>query len=1452
MRKKLPKLLQGLLIFALLLTVTVSWGQTRVTFFSENMGTPSGTTAIAANNFQNTTNPVTIVYSGTGDVRTSTPSSTYTGFSAGGNVFITNTGTPFFQMAGINTIGYTNILLSFGQHKSSTAGTGSDLIAEYSTDGTDYTAIPYSRASGNGTANWILISPTATLPSTSNLRIRFRQTGTTTQYRIDDVKLTGIAASTAPTVSTSAINDATGITTTSAEVPGGNVTASGGETVTARGIVWGTATTPTLDNNVLTAAAGGTGIFTVADLTSLSSNTRYYYRAYATNSVGTSYGTEYSFFTKALTPGVPVVGAANRTVNSLSVLLNANGNNAATTYSIRVNSTNYVQEDGSVGTQEYFQSATAWGTTVVTGLNAGTSYSFDSSAKTAVENGVTGNNTPTAYGPAAVESTLPATSPTLIAETTSLNFGGICVNASATQSFTFTGTNISGNATLTVAQLSGYTYSSTENGTYTATLTIENFTGSATTVWVHFNPSAVQNYDGNIYVNGVDANASAQLTIITSGEGVNTPGTVATGATTGITQTSVVLAGTATASACSTFSAYGFEYGTVSGFTNGTVVPASNLSGAAFSAAVSSLAPGTTYFYKAYGTDAAGTHYGTEQSFTTGTLTQPVATTATNIAQTSFTANWDAVEGATSYRLDVATNSAFRTGSLATDLFFSEYVEGSGTNKALEIYNGTGAAVDLSNYRVSLYTNGSSAVQSSVVLSGILGNAETFVIATSNTIYSNANLINSTVTSYNGDDAIALIKISTGNYVDIIGRIGSPDPGNQWSADGGISTLDKTLVRKSNITGGVTVNPATGFPMLGSEWEVHPTDTFSYLGSHTFDYANYYVSGYENKIANGTSETITGLNPYTNYYYRVRAFSTNSTSANSNIANALTKPATVTWTGTPAAWVPAVALDNTINAVIDANYVTGSNGVFTAKSITLNTGRTFTVTRGTTITVEENIINDALPANFVVENNAALLQGTDIENTANITVVKNSNELFRLDYTLWASPVSGLSLGDFSRVTSTGRFYEYKYDLDTTLGTSVEQYFIVPPTTLFEEAKGYLIRMPNGNLDVPGYNAGTAAYSFKGIFTGTPNNGPVSKPASTQGYRYTAVGNPYPSPISVAAFFSANSGVLNETSGLYFWRKRNGATTSSYATLTLAGYAASQEDEGYVPVESTDPGGQGAFYNGAESSWLISQGQGFIVKTSATPTVTEITFNNSMRRPAPASGNQAFFRTAASTRSRLWLNLKDSQQNFSQATIAYINNATTSIDYGYDGAMLNDGGRVALFSLAANTTLAIQARPSFTATDVVPMGFNAIAAGQFTLSISHADGLFELGQDVFIKDNLLGTVTSLDTPYTFTSEAGTFNQRFEVVYTADILDTDAPVLNANSVIVYKEGNAINITTGTVQITGVTVYDINGRKLYTKTGIEAATASIDNLQVASQVLIIEVNTAKGKVSKRIVF
>lgn len=164
-----------------------------------------------------------------------------------------------------------------------------------------------------------------------------------------------------------------------------------------------------------------------------------------------------------------------------------------------------------------------------------------------------------------------------------------------------------------------------------------------------------------------------------------------------------------------------------------------------------------------------------------------------------------------------------------SELFFSEYVEGTSNNKALEIYNPSNVAIDLSTYRVRLYANGTTNATSTQVLSGTIAPGSTLTLVhpslTANAVIVGTKLVSS-VTNFNGNDAITLEK--NGTVIDAIGQVGF-DPGTQW-VNGAVTTLNKTLRRKPNINQGSIppAAPAIWNPAL--EWDAYNVDTFNGLG----------------------------------------------------------------------------------------------------------------------------------------------------------------------------------------------------------------------------------------------------------------------------------------------------------------------------------------------------------------------------------------------------------------------------------------------------------------------------------------------------------------------------------------------------------------------------------------------------------------------------------------------
>ena len=167
--------------------------------------------------------------------------------------------------------------------------------------------------------------------------------------------------------------------------------------------------------------------------------------------------------------------------------------------------------------------------------------------------------------------------------------------------------------------------------------------------------------------------------------------------------------------------------------------------------------------------------------------------------------------------------------STVQNLFFTEYIEGSSNNKAVEIGSKSTNTVNLQTdgYKVEIYYNGSTSASATINLTGSIASHGVFVLANSSanaTILGVANQTSGSL-SFNGDDAVVLkkgIKI-----IDVIGQIGF-DPGTEWGS-GSISTADNTIRRKTEVGIGDSVGTDVFVPSL--EWDGFAIDTFDGLGS---------------------------------------------------------------------------------------------------------------------------------------------------------------------------------------------------------------------------------------------------------------------------------------------------------------------------------------------------------------------------------------------------------------------------------------------------------------------------------------------------------------------------------------------------------------------------------------------------------------------------------------------
>ncbi|MEL1243786.1 GEVED domain-containing protein [Flavobacterium sp. DGU11] len=1148
--------------------------------------------------------------------------------------------------------------------------------------------------------------------------------------------VTGAGVNTAPTISA----PTSASVTASTAVLGGNATAIGCSAVTERGIYYSTTNGFAIIDGIKVSETGsfGTGVF-IINVSSLAPATTYYYKAFATNSGGTVYTAQGTFTTVCLTP-VNVTSLATTAPASWQIALTWTNSSCFDEVLVVAKLSGSVTATPS-GTGSAYTANAAFGSG--TAIATDEYVVYKGSAATVTVTGLTNGSTyyfkvftrkGSSWSSGVSISDVPVVQ-YCAASATNIDEYIASVNVNGV-------TNTSGSSSYT--NFTSTIFQVERNLSYPITITLDGNNGGG-----YVTDKGLLYVDWNKDGDFEDTNESVSLT---SGVGVGPySGTISipSDAFVGTVRMRIRLFDTSsgeTANSCGAST-----YGEVEDYTL-------------------NIGAGTA---------------------------APVALSATNTGISGFTARWNEVVGATSYRLDVYQS----TGSTAT---------------TTEPFN--------SGFNVP---------------SGW------------------STTVNGTYTSA-GNYGVASPSLQIDNTGDVLETATYPGAATSLSfyvrANGGTNSI--LLIEGYNGTSWVTVNSYTGFPTTGAIKTYNASSSpalpsglvkfrFTYTknsGNIAFDdltvtystTTNTYLTGYQDKTVNATavngiiSHDVTGAASNTLYRYVVRAVT--PVSLNSNEISVTTGKSN-TWNGT--VWTAGTAPTNIDKAIIEGNYNTSANGTFNASQLVLNSG-IFTIASGTNLTVQNEVVNNAGASNFVIENNGNLLQINDVDNTGAVTVAKNSAPLFRLDYAMWSSPVGGETLAGFSPQTLSNRFYRYNPLSD--------EYATMPGTTTFAEGAGYLIRVANNHPDF--VNAETPGTPWQGTFTGTPNNGDVNVAVTPQqsgvSQGYNAVGNPYPSPINIFAFYAANTGTIADGSALYFWRKKNDASTSYYARVTKLAYTANTGNAW------GDAGGSA--FNGAPNTWVINPGQGFIVQATG----STVHFNNGMRT---AVNNGQIFRTAQDESqiavSRLWLNLSG-QDSFSQAAIGYTDMTTLGLDYGWDGKAFVNDGDLTLFSLAGEETLGIQARPSFDVSDIVPMGYQATTAGSYTIAIDHMDGVFETGQDVYLQDNLLNITHDLNQgAYEFTTEAGVTTGRFNILY-AQPLSTDNPVLDSNSVIVYKEGNSININSGTADMTGVSVYDTRGRLLYSGKDINATTTVINGLQAEKQVLIINIATTKGDVSKKIIF
>jgi len=484
-----------------------------------------------------------------------------------------------------------------------------------------------------------------------------------------------------------------------------------------------------------------------------------------------------------------------------------------------------------------------------------------------------------------------------------------------------------------------------------------------------------------------------------------------------------------------------------------------------------------------------------------------------------------------------------------------------------------------------------------------------------------------------------------------------------------------------------------------------------------------------------------------------------------------------------------------------------------AKNITIKSGGKLEIAGN--LTVEEKVVNEntgtGAADQFVLlssteNSNANYLQNSNTPNTSadgvmraerRVTDMDNvlSGTNAQMDYVYWSAPVAGQDLQAFSPGTPANRIYQYNEPTD----------LFVKATGNFVPAKGYAIRAETGKPDtpLPSYDK---TYNFRGI----ANNGdiPISiqrtNSSGTTGIGYNLVGNPYPSNIDFDELYYGNSSLIYNTA--WFWTNNSYEEHQQGSSYGGNNYAVYNGTGGNAP---TTPSGQPAYPDG-----IIKVGQGFIVQKKTVGSGS-LEFKNSYGtgHNLRVTNDGTFFHKGNTPKNRFWIKLIAPEGLVNTQLIGYISGATDGYEQDFDAEAMSLSSDL-FYSVLDDKKLVIQGKSvNFNIEDKIPIGANIFKDGNYTIALDKAEGIFETDQNIYLKDNLLETVTNLsEQDYTFVATAGITEGRFEIIYQPETILSTAGSLK-DDLLIFRDRDDFVIRSRSTKITGLEVYDGAGRLIF---------------------------------------
>ena len=811
---------------------------------------------------------------------------------------------------------------------------------------------------------------------------------------------------------------------------------------------------------------------------------------------------------------------------------------------------------------------------------------------------------------------------------------------------------------------------------------------------------------------------------------------------------------------------------------------------------------------------SVGTFTGTTSVNFNGVVGTFVLNSATQLLVTvpdgAVSGSINIVNGTTSCVTATPFTVITKTGTCTglTELIMTEiYDKTAGALGYIEVYNGTGASINLSTYKIRRFADNAALLANSyqdyafngvpplatianntvkygkisadpdtatpdftyTVSSGINGSdifylyngttvVDVFVVPTASAGYTERRKLTTAGpnTSSNPSDWTEIV--SPGEVTTDLGLFPYTPPTNNIPA---VNT-DPVDLTTCNLTASFSVTATPSAGSLTYQWQYNSGLAAGWAPIAGGTFTGVTATGFASATLNlnGAIGTLTG------YQFYCQVTQTGGCTVASDAAQLTVSTATwngAAWTNGPPSLTKQVILTGSYNMATPLPS-------FEACSLYVNSPNVLTITSGNYVSVQNNI-TVVSTGNILVEDNGSLVQISDAGvNTGSITVRRITTAKLE-DYVYWSSPVANFPVTSSSPATSTSLIWKWNQTMNNSnngQGSWVHPTFTPTPDNM---AVGvvYIIK------GLTGLN--NASFSdYLATFTGVPFNG-VKQPSIARGNITTVpsilppfpaapylgtngatitqfsdnmnlIGNPYPSAVRAIDFLTLNT---NIDGNIRLWT--HGTLPSASASPYYGSYGYNYSPGDYITYNvSGTSTGAGVF------SGYIASGQGFFVTMDDGPAdaTQTVTFNNSLRENVGLGtyyDNINFYRSANSgntlpleiERHRIWLDLISGDATVStRMLVGYIEGATMGKDRLFD-ASTSLGNALNLYSLISDKPYCIQGRTlPFNSEDAVPLGVKLPILGTYTIAIAATDGLFqEASQGIFLEDTSLNIIHDL-------------------------------------------------------------------------------------------------------------